>query len=305
MNEKKTHEFKIRLDDSTDDHQDASKPSPEASDSVGNEQVPKPARNVSWVFYILISLISIALVFGYLNILGKLNTVHTSGSEETQHLSKDLESKFSNLAVKLSNMESTLKDLSESHDGLSDSVASLKDELSKAQKSISGMSSSKADKKSVKSSVSKLEKKLASAEESIKKNTAESAVLSAELKAVLTEMNNVSVKSSEDLNSVKALLDAVQADKASKKDLLTEIDHIENVLKTNQTQIDKQAASMMQSIQRLDMRTNALEVKAGLPAPSDDAVTGTPPNSDSHGTSTEQRLNAPKPGELIERDITQ
>jgi septal ring factor EnvC (AmiA/AmiB activator) len=306
MSENSTPGFKIRLDDGTDDHEETSKSSSETTDAVPvkKDQGPKPGRNLTWLSYILISLVFLALVFGYFNILGKLKTIYTSGSEETQHLSKDLESKFSSLAVKLSNMEAALKDLTESHAGLSTSVSSLKDDLAKANKSISGISASKADKKSVSSSVATIDKKLASIEKTIHENTADRAVLSAELKSIFTELNNVSVKSSEDLNSVKALLDAVQADKASKKDLLTEIDHIENVLKTNQAKADKQAASMLQSIQRIDMRTNALEVKAGLPTPSDGFAPVNQSESGSGGSSTEQRSSAPKPGELIERDIS-
>jgi hypothetical protein len=53
------------------------------------------------------------------------------------------------------------------------------------------------------------------------------------------------------------------------------------------------------------MRTNAIEVKAGLPTPSGNSVNGTPSDAESVGTSTEQRSAVPQPGELIERDITQ
>jgi len=165
MNEKPTHEFKIRLDDSADDHEDAPKPASGQVASARKDQAKKAAQGTPWVSYVPIALVALALLFGYIHIMGKLNTVHTSGTEETQHLSKDTESKFSSLAVKLSNQEAALGSLSESHDGLSASVSALKDELSKANKSLSDLSSSKADKKSVSSSVSKLENQLASLED--------------------------------------------------------------------------------------------------------------------------------------------
>lgn len=307
MSEKSTREFKIRLDDSTTDHEEAPKLSPPKAEAVREKRGLKPKRNVSWISYLLIFVVIAIMIIGYFDIRSRLLTVHSSGSQETQHLSEDLQSKFSSLGIKYSNLESTLKDLSESHTELLKTVSSLKDQLAKTDKSISSISSTKAEKKSVASSVAKIEKELASLTESGKKNTAETAILSAKLTAALTEINNASAKAFEDLNALRAIVDAIQTDKASKKDLLTEIDHIENVIKTNQTKIDRQTANALQSVQRLDMRVNAVEVKVGLPTPSEGSADAAPPAASASGeTSSEpQSPSLPEPGELIERDITQ
>lgn len=307
MSEKPTREFKIRLDDGSADHDDEVKPTTPKAEAVREKRGLKPDRKVSWVSYLLIFVVVAAMLIGYFDIRSRLLTVHSSGSQETQHLSEDLESKFSSLGIKLSNLESTLNALSDSHTELTQTVSSLKAQLAKTDKSVSNISSTKADKKSVTSSVSKIEKELASLTESTKKNTAETAILSARLTATLTEINNANVKASEDLNALRAIVDAIQTDKASKKDLLTEIDHIENVLKTNQTKIDRQTADVLQSVQRLDMRVNAIEVKVGLPTPSEDSGGTTTSTSGASGeTSSEPKSpSLPEPGGLIERDITQ
>jgi len=307
MSEKPTHEFKIRLDDSADEPDTPSKPSSEGVKAAREKRKRTSQRSAPRVLYGVILVLVAAMILGYFDIRSRVLTVHSSGSKETEHLSKDLQSKFSSLAIQISNMESKMGELTDGQAKLSGTVSSLTDELAKANKSISGISSSKADKKSVSSSVTKIEKQLASIEESADKYRADSAVMSAQLKTMLTEMNNISSKASEDQNALKAIVDAIQTDKASKKDLLTEIDHIENLLKANQARIEKQTSSMLQSIQRLDMRTNALEVKTGLPTSSNGSASEeTPSGPASGGRSSEpQSPSRLGPGELIERDISQ
>jgi chromosome segregation ATPase len=260
------------------------------------------------VSYLLIGVVIAAGVIGYFDIRNRLLSVHSSGSQETQHLSEDLQSKFASLGIKISNLESTLNTLSESHTKTAENVSTLKAELAKTNKTVSNNSSEKADKKSVSSSVSTIKNELASLTESTKKNTAETAILSAKLTTTLTEINTASMKVSEDLNALRAIVDAIQADKASKKDLLTEIDHIENVLKTYQSKTDKQTAAVLQSIQRLDMRTNAIEVKVGLPTSSRGSSDASASQQDSGSGDTSSAApssSLPAPGGLIERDISQ
>lgn len=308
MSDKPTREFKIRLDDSTNDHDDAPKPAPPKAEAVREKRGVKSERSTSLVSYLLIGVVIAAMVIGYFDIRNRLLSVHSSGSQETQHLSEDLQSKFTSLGIKLSNLESSLNTLSEDQTGTAGTVSSLKDELAKTIKTVSNISSAKADKKSVSSSISTVEKELASLTESTKKNTAETAILSAKLTTKLTEMNNASIKASEDLNALRAIVDAIQADKASKKELLTEIDHIENVLKTYQSKTDKQTAAALQAIQRLDMRTNAIEIKVGLPTSSRGSSDTAVPQQDSASGDTSTTAPAsslPAPGGLIERDISQ
>lgn len=309
MSEKSTHEFKIRLDDSdtTADHDDVAKPAPPKADAVRKKRTQKLERNSSWISYALIFAAIAATIIGYSDIRNRLLNVHSTGSKETQHLSEDLQSKFSSLGIKLSNLESTLSSLSESQTELTDTVSSLNDELSKTNKSVSGITSSKADKKSVTSSVAKVEKELSSLSESLKKNSADTAVLSAKLTATLTALDNASARTSGDLNALKAAVDAMQTDMASKKDLLAEIDHIENVLNTNQANIDKQRAAILQSIQRLDMRTNAIEVKLGLTTSSGVSETASPPPVSATGETPSESPSTSnlEPGGLIERDLPQ
>lgn len=307
MSEKPTNGFKIRLDDSSADHDDATKPTPQKADAVREKRGLKLVRNPSRILYVLIFVVIAVMAIGYFDIRSRLLNVHSSGSTETQHLSEELQSKFSSLGIKLSNLESALDSLSESQVQLSDNVTSLKDELAETGKSVSKITSDKADKKSVASSVAKIEKELGSLSESLKKNSTDAAVLSAKLTASLTALNNDSAKASEDLNTLKAVVDAMQIDKASKKDLLSEIDHVENALNTNQADFAKQTAAVLQSIQRLNMRTQAIEVKVGLSTSSGTSEsTPSPTESSSGETSSEPPSpSLPEPGGFIERDIAQ
>ena len=300
MNDKTTHEFKIHLDDGVEEPEGAVKPSKEKKGASRNGH-----GGTSWITYALIAAIIVIMFAGYLDVRNRLLSFHSSGSEETKHLSEDIGSKFSNLSTKLTELESSLNKLSELQTGLGNSLSSLGEGLSKSDKSISSLGSSKADKKSVASSLAEIKKELSALTQSLKKNTADTAVMSAKLNATLAEVNNTTDKFLEEQNTIKITLEAVRADKASKKDLLTEIDHVENVLKSNQDKSDKQMEAILTSIQQLDIRTRALEAKTGLTSTSESEPIITDSNSISNEeTNKNQSPVLSKPGELIERDIS-
>lgn len=305
MNEKKSKEFKISLDDASAEHEDLenlpSKKTSAKEKSTGGQPVQSPP----WLIYILIVVVIAAMVAGYFNIRNDLVSVDSSGSQKTQVLSEDLESKFSELSGKFSSLEASLNTLAEAQTGLTESVAALKDDVSKAEKSISSLTSSKVDKKSLNKSLSEVKEQMGSLKKSVDKNIAETAVMSAKLIAALNEMDSLFTKASEDQNALKALMDGIQTDKASKKELLTEIDHVENVLKTNQDQIDQRISSTLETLQRLEMRTSALEAKAGLSGKT--KATADEAEADRQAVENKQEPQTPalpEPGELIERDIS-
>ena len=305
MNDKPTHEFKIHLDDGMEEPESEGKPSKEKKVASVKKHVKKTVGKTSKIVYALVAISIAAMVAGYIDIRSRLLSVHSSGYQETKHLSEDIESKFSALSKKLSDVESSVSKLTESQTEIGSTLSSLNDKLSKADKSISSMAASKADKKGVASSLNEIKKELATVTESVKKNTADTAVMSAKLNATLAEVNSTADKLLEEQNGLKILVEAVQAEKASKKDLLTEIDHVENVLKANQEQSDKQMAGILKSIQRLDIRTSALEAKNGLATPSGSEPIVPDSKAEANKNTTQTQSPAlPQPGELIERDIS-
>ncbi len=306
MNDKPDQEFKISLDDGLLEQDDVRKPTPKTSEAIIMNRGQQPDRNITWIPYVLIVILVGAMIAGYFDIRNRLMSVHSSGSMETQHLSEDLQSKFTNLSNKFSDLEVSLKNLTEGQNKLTESLTSVKSELEKVGKSVSSLKSTKADKKELSASVNNVENEVAALTESVKKNTADTAVMSAKLKVTLTEMEASSAQVSEKLNALKAVLDAIQTDKASKKDLLTEIDHVENVLKANRAQNDKQTGGMLQSIRQMEGRIGALEVKAGISSPTGkQSAAPVSSGASSEKASAPPSPSAPGPGGLIERDIAQ
>ena len=306
MREKSTSEFKISLDDEIVDPDDTTTPS-KKTETVKKRGTGKNGRNLSWIVFVLVALIAAAMVFGYMDIRNRLLSFHSTGSQETRHLSEDLQSKFSTLSAQFSTLEESVKGLIESGSALNASVSSLDEALKKADKSIAEINSSKADKKSLDKALKDIEKRLSPLPEEVKKVAADTAVMSAKLNAGLTEMNTLSARVTEDLKSLKLVVDALHAEKASKKELLTEIDHIENVLKASGNQSEKHAAELAISIRRLELRIRSLEAKAGISPPPDNQLPDSKPDADAPEKQAPGNSSptSASPGDLIERDIVQ
>ena len=305
MSEKPIPEFKIRLDDGISEHDDAPKGSSKP-DVPEVKRGNKPQRNPALIPLILIILIFVAAIVGYLDIRNRLLSFHSTGSRETQHLAEDLQSKFSSLSIKFSALEESVKKLSDAQDTLNKSVSSLNDNLIKSNKSITAINSSKADKSSLKESLSSIEKQLLPLTEGIKKTSAETAALSDKLNSDMTDLSAASARVSISIKALQQVIESLQAEKASKKELLTEIDHVENVMKANQSQNDNQAMEVMQSLQNIETRIRVLEAKAGLPSTSSNkSSVSKPVRSTGPATASEpQPPSLPQSGDLIEQDIT-
>jgi septal ring factor EnvC (AmiA/AmiB activator) len=303
MNDKQNQEFKIHLDDGVDEPEGQGKKARDKKAVSTRKKEPKSGGNTSWIPYALIVVLVAAMVGGYMSIRNQLLSVHSYGSQETKHLSEDIDSRFSNLNSKLSDLEKSFSSLSEAQAGFDKSLSSLSDSLSKESKNISGINSSKANKKEVSSSLAEINKQLSSLSDMVKKNTADTAVMSSQLKATLVEVNTITDKVVAAHDRLATDLEAIQTGKASKEDLISEIDHLENVLKASQAKGDQKISNMMQTIQRLEMSISALEAKTGLAGSSGSGASGsiTTPN----GTpSLPSSSGSPEPGELIERDIS-
>ncbi len=305
MNEKSISEFKISLDDDAIDPDGAGTPQ-KKKEPVKKKTGKKSSRNLNWIVFVLVALIILAMAFGYLDIRNRLLSFHSTGSQETRHLSEDLQSKFTTLSTQFTTLEESVKGLTENGSDLSASVSSLDKALKKADKAISGLKASKADQKKLDKTLGDIKKQLSPLSEEVKKVTADTAVMSAKLNAGLTEMNTLSTEISDNIKSLKLAIDALKAEKASKKELLTEIDHIENVLKASENQSEKQSANVATSIRRLELRLRSLEIKAGISPPGDNQIQDDRAADAVPGEEASDASSTPsQPGDLIERDITQ
>lgn len=306
MKEKSASEFKISLDDETVDPDDTGAPikKPEA----GKKKVEKSTdRRFSRLTFVLFALMIVVVIAGYMDIRNRLLSFHSTGSQETRHLSEDLQSKFSTLSNQFATLEESIKGLTDSGSTLSASVASLDEALKKLETSMNGIKSSKADKSRLDSALKDVDKRISPLSEEIKKVSADAGVMSAKLNAGLTEMSSASARVLNDIQSLNAVMEALQAEKATKKELLAEINHIENVLKTFKNQSEKQSADFATSIRRLELRIRSLEAKAGISTSLNNSLSNVEPAASESG---EQTIDTPSPAletptDLIERDISQ
>lgn len=302
MNEDSTPEFKIRLDD------EPVRPKVKIPAEKDAQSVKKLGRRMTIAILLLFILIVGAMVAGYLDIKKQLSTVHDYGTQEAQNLSSDLQSKFSTLSVKSASVEDSLTQISDAQSSLKANIDALKKDIAKVSKLADTLNASKADKKSVKDSAAALSKQLSPLSTEMQK---QKSVISAIEKSTREDISTVQKKVLQVAKEAKIFqekIDAVRAEKASKKDLLAEVDHI-------QKSQDKLEIGLKRVITQLESKINQLEKemmtrtgssKGSTAAP---VVSSTTPSSTGEPKPTPPSIGKPstppKPGELLEQDISQ
>jgi DNA repair exonuclease SbcCD ATPase subunit len=300
MNEESPPEFRIRLDDAPP------KPKRKVSAQKDSQSVKKLGRRMTITTLLLFILVVVAMVAGYWDIKKRLLTVHHSGTQEAQNLSTDIQSKFSSLSLKSASLEDTLDKITNTQSMLKAALDALKNDLSKVSKLADKLSASKADKKSVKESTASLNKKLSPLSKEIQKQKDTLSSIEKSTKEDISTVKQKVFQAAKETKSFREKLDAVRAEKASKKDLIAEVDHI-------QEKQDKLEIGLKRVITRLESNLNQLEKEikkfktssikkvtpssTTSPTPQSLPTSSTPPSGSSSSTQ--------KPGKLLEQDISQ
>lgn len=303
MNDNSTPEFKIRLDE------EPTRTNIKTPAGKETQSVKKLGRRLTLTVLLLFTLVVGAMVAGYLDIKKRLLTVHHSGTQEAQNLSSDLQSKFSSLSLKSATVEETLASLTSAQSALNTAIETLKQDLSKLSKRTEELGNAKADKKSLKSSAASLGKKISPLSKAIENQKKTISAIEKSTKKEISSVTNKVRQVTKDTKAFQEKIDAVRAEKASKKDLLSEVDHI-------QKSQDKLEIELKRVITRLETNIDRLEeelarVKSGASKPTTAPKSTTPPPSTPidgakpAGTTSGKPSPVLKPGELLEQDINQ
>ena len=270
MDDNSTSEFKIRLDDRPAEPEHACETPKSVRESVKEtareietRRAVKPEKSKTGL--ILMGILLLLLLAGYVDMRRRVITFQTSGSKESQTLAEDIQAKFSALSVNITTLEETLKKLTESQNTLNQSLARI-------EGALSTLKSGKADKAAMDS----MEQRLSPLSDDVKNITAATNALSIKLTTEMTGLTAATAKVSNDLAAVQSKFAALQSETVAKKDLFTEIDHLENILKTNQEQGRKEIESLSVTIRRLELKIAALESKAAAAPATSTAVPSTP-----------------------------
>jgi len=293
-------EFKIRLDDETHEPENEAIPDTDMDGGKNNRRISVPMILGS-------ILILFAIAAGYYDIRKRVDTVYSSGERDAQNLSMDLQSKFSALSVKFAEMEVTIKKLSEMQTNMEKRVGesaknldSLNGRMKKAGRNIEWLTLRKAAQKKVDSDLAKVDKKIGPISKGLKKAGESIDSLDKRLDSRLGQLQGSLREMTLALKNARNKIAAVQAEKSSKKELLTEIRQIENSLRAHRN-------NLKLTKRRLDTRIGALEKQLGIQTKTTGSPVSTtaPSAGKSAQTPTQETTNnsLPKPGQMIEQDI--
>ena len=198
MNENNKSDFKIGIDDEGPDSR--------FQEEMDNIRIEKLSNRITFFSVFIPCLIAVIIFLAYLDIKRRVTTVHDTGSKEVQNLSKDLETKLSDLTSKYNKIENN--------------ISSLQAESKEATTAIRYIRSAiKDDNKKFDSTIANLEKKITSSTNDLKNVSSELKTIDAKFDNKLANLSKTADKISVELNSLKTDISKLSSVKIDKKAL--------------------------------------------------------------------------------------
>ncbi|MBR9988019.1 MAG: hypothetical protein KFF68_19115 [Desulfosarcina sp.] len=276
----------------------AADPDADYISDADNLRIEKLNTRVTLVAVLIPCLLVVVLVIAYLDIKNRVINTQTSGSMGVQNLSKDLESRFSNLSLKQAKME---EQLTETSKALETATAALQINLKKATTEFKQISDDKADRSAVAAISNKTEASVAALQKDMADLNAAFSKFDEELAAQILLMAEGLKKDQGRLADIEKKAQRLDLEKLSKEsmDLALGLERLglQEMVKDRIREIEKKLAAFGKQIDALNQRLDAQAQKAS-PSSSAGAATApspTPrlpldPNSDSTNI-VEQTIN--------------
>lgn len=205
MNENDKSDFKIGMDDESQDHL--------FQEEMENIRIEKLSNRITFISVLMLCLIAIIFFLAYLDIKKRLATVHDTGTTEVKNLSKDVEEKLSDLISKHKQLKDSLSKI-ENH------TSSLQAKLNETTTAIKYIRSArKTDNKGFNDSISKIEKKSSSISNDLKNVSSELKTFDTKFNKKLADLSKTADKISAELNKLKSDISKLSAVIVDKKTL--------------------------------------------------------------------------------------
>lgn len=237
--ENRTPEFVIGDDFDTDDHEHIE---PARNDSQ-NLRIDRLSRRVTLMAVLIPILIGVICYLGYVDISKKVLKVYDSGSTVASSLSKELESKFSNLSLHISEIEDTLN---KKNKAVENSLAKIGNEISEIQ------SSQKTHKKDIDFlAVNR------------KKTDKKFAPIVADIKSMQKEISDTTHTLTQDVSDISYIVNNLKKDMISFKSQLASISSSKLSRETFDAEINLLSKKMDQTARNLEKKIKLMEKKIG------------------------------------------
>ena len=263
-----------------------------------NLRIEKLSTRVTLVAVLIPCLLVIVLVIAYLDIKNRVVNTQNTGSMGVQNLSKDLESRFSNLSLKQAKIEDQLADQAKA---LETANAAMQVNLKKTTTALTQRIDGKLDQ----SALTALSKKMGASIAGLQKETADlSAAFSKfdeELAAQILVMAEGLKKDQGRLAEIEQKTQRLDSEKLSRDSMNLALGlerlGLQEMVKDRIREVDKKLAAMNSQLSLLNQRLDTLARQAGpaptasaAPKPSGPTVPPAPAPGDS-ATIQEQTIN--------------
>ena len=276
----------------------AAEPDANYISDADNLRIEKLSTRVTLVAVLIPCLLVVVLVIAYLDIKNRVINTQTSGSMGVQNLSKDLESRFSNLSLKQAKME---EQLTETSKALETATAALQINLKKATTEFKQMTDDKADRSAVAAISNKTEASVAALQKDMADLNTAFSKFDEELAAQILLMAEGLKKDQGRLADIEKKAQRLDLEKLSKEsmDLTLGLERLglQEMVKDRIREVEKKLAAFGKQIDALNQRLDAQAQKASpsssagaAPAPSPTPPLPLDPNSGSTDI-VEQTIN--------------
>ncbi|MBU4414895.1 MAG: hypothetical protein KJ976_07285, partial [Proteobacteria bacterium] len=175
-------------------------------EEMENTRIEKLSNRITFFSVFIPCLIGVIIFLAYLDIKRRVTTVHDTGTMEVQSLSKELETKLSDLTSKYNQIENN--------------ISSLQAESKEATTAIKNIRSARrTDNKKFDSSITNLEKKITSSTNDLKNVSSELKTIDTKFDNKLANISKTADKISVELNSLKTDISKLSSVKIDKKAL--------------------------------------------------------------------------------------
>lgn len=228
-----------------------------------NLRIEKLSTRVTLVAVLIPCLLVVVLVIAYLDIKHRVINTQTSGSMGVQNLSKDLESRFSNLSLKQAKME---EQLTETSKALETATAALQINLKKATTEFKRMTDDKADQSALSAITRKTEASVAALQKEMADLNTAFSKFDEELAAQILLMAQGLKKDQGRLAEIEKKTQRLDSEKLNKDsmDLALGLERLglQEMVKDRIREIDKKLAAVKKQIDVLNQRLNSQAQKA-------------------------------------------
>jgi chromosome segregation ATPase len=250
--DKDPSEFKINLDDNPPD-------SP-LQEGMEDLRIEKLNHRVTLFSILIPGLIGIILFFAYVDIKKRVISLHDTGTDKVQSLSKEMEDRLSSLIVQYAKLESSIK---KDFSSLRETTSSLEKNLKKTTTAINTISASKADKNELKQTLASIgtdlkndRHKIKTVEDKLGKETAKLTQHNDKFGKATAKLTQHLDKVQNDLKRIQADISDLSSSRMEKKDIDL---GFENQKKDYQKQIEELRSNFQYITNDLKKKIRGLE----------------------------------------------